>query len=135
LTVLQGDGVYDDDFVRRAYVGHLADIFRATRFGAGEAHGRANLLQLNWLREKGVIRHDAETGRFSADVDALVEGLRSPATELLTLQAKGDYARAGELLERYGTVRPEMQAALDGLDTVPVDIRPHYTVMEKMQGW
>ena len=135
LTVLQGDGAYDADFVRRAYVSHLADIFRATRFGANEAHGRANLLQFNWLWEKGAIRHDAETGRFSADADALVEGFRSLATELLTLQAKGDYARAGELLERYGTVRPEMRAALDRLDGVPVDIRPSYTVLEKMQGW
>ena len=64
-----------------------------------------------------------------------MEGFRSLATELLTLQAKGDYARAGELLERYGTMRPEMQAALDRLGSVPVDIRPSYTVLEKMKNW
>ena len=135
MTVLAEEGVYSDDFVRAAFIGHFADMFRATRFGTSEAHGRANLLQFNWLWERGAITWDEGSGTFSADLDGLVEGNRALATELLTLQARGDYAGVTRLLERYGAVRPEMQAGLDRLGAVPVDIRPEYTVREKMEGW
>jgi hypothetical protein len=40
------------------------------------------------------------------------------------------------MLEKYGTMRPEMQAVIDRLaGSVPVDIRPQYTVLEKLAGW
>lgn len=127
MTVLAADGVYDDDFVRRAYLGHVADMFRATRFGANDAHGRANLVQFNWMMERGAIRHDPATGRFGVDLRQLIDANRDLATRILTIQAQGDYAAAGALLGQYGTIGPEMRAALDRLDAVPVDIRPIYT--------
>lgn len=128
LTVLaETDSVYTQNFVRRAFVGHLADLFRAVRFGASEAHGRSALVQFNYFWDRGAITYDAGTGRFGADVDRLIEANRELATEILTLQAQGSYPAAGALLERYGTMRPEMRAALDRLEgTVPVDIRPQY---------
>jgi hypothetical protein len=135
LTTLQQQGVYDADFVRRAYVGHLADLFRAVRFGTSEAHGKANLLQFNWLREKNVLRYDEQSRRFTADLAALVEANRQLATELLTLQALGSYERAQNLLNRYGQERPELKAALQELGSVPVDIRPQHMVLEKMKAW
>lgn len=136
ITMLAADGMYDDAFVRRAFLGHFADMFRAVRFGAGAAHGMANLIQFNYLWERGAIRYDPETGRFGADVDALIAGNRELATLLLTIQATGDYDKAGEVIARYGTMRPEMRAALDRLaGTVPVDIKPVYTIVEKMKNW
>ncbi|MGH7470774.1 MAG: dipeptidyl-peptidase 3 family protein [Longimicrobiales bacterium] len=135
LTILQQQGVYDAAFVRRAYVGHLADLFRAVRFGTSEAHGKANLLQFNWLREKNVLRYDQRTGRFTAELVALINANRELATELLTLQALGSYERAQTLLSRYGQERPELKAALQKLTQVPVDIRPQHTVVEKMKSW
>ncbi len=135
LTVLAQRGLYDADFVRRAFLGHFADLFRSVRFGANEAHGKSALIQFNYFVEKGAITHDAETGVFTADYDRLVRANRDLARELLTLQAEGSYEKAAALLERYGTMRPEMRAALDRLGDVPVDIRPQYTVLEKMRSW
>ncbi|HEX7049264.1 MAG TPA: hypothetical protein VF188_03545 [Longimicrobiales bacterium] len=135
LTILARKGMYDDDFVRRAFLGHFADLFRSVRFGAGEAHGKAALLQFNYLMEKGAITYDAGTGRFSANYDRLVSANRELAHLLLTVEAEGSYRKAGELLDTYGTVHPEMQAVVDRLDGVPVDIRPDYTVKQKMQSW
>lgn len=135
LSMLQQQGVYDADFVRRAYLGHLADLFRAVRFGTSEAHGKANLLQFNWLREKNALRYDEKSGTFSADLPALVEANRQLAAELLTLQALGSYRRAQDLLARYGQERPELKATLQKLSGVPVDIRPQHTVLEKMKSW
>lgn len=128
MTVLADEGVYDDDFLRRAFLGHVADMFRAARFNANEAHGRANLVQLNWLMERSALRHDPATGRFSVDLPRVIEANRELAARILTIQAEGDYDAAGALLERYGAVAPQIRASLDRLDAVPVDIRPVYTM-------
>src|SRR5690606_26654152 len=117
------------------FLGHFADLFRAVRFGATEAHGKSAIVQFNYFMERGAIRHDEATGTFSADIDALIAANRDLATEILTIQAEGDYARAGALLERYGSMRPEMQQAVARLADVPVDIRPQYAVKEKMRNW
>ena len=41
------------------YVTFLASIFRSIRFGATEAHGRANAAQLSFLEEQGAFTRDA----------------------------------------------------------------------------
>lgn len=136
LTVLAEKGYYDEEFVRQAFLGHIADLFRSVRFGTNSAHGMAGMIQFNYLVEKGAVRYDEANGRYTADYDLLVSANRELAHELLTLQAEGSYERAGEILERYGTMSPEMQGVIDRLaDNVPVDIRPQYTVLEKMVGW
>ena len=133
LTVLEGDGMYDADFVRRAFLSHVADMFRATRFGASEAHGLANLVQFNWMVERGAIRYDAASGHYTVDYPRMVEANRAITTEILNLQARGDYDGAGAFLTRYGTVSAEMQAAIDRLGSVPVDIRPSYPGADRLR--
>jgi hypothetical protein len=145
LTVLRDEGVYTEGFVREAFSGHLADLFRAVRFGASEAHGRANLIQFNWLLEKGALTvaggasgdagEPAGGPRFTADLDRVMTANRELATEVLTIQAIGDYERAAAFVQRYGAIPAEMQAALDRLGDVPVDIRPVFAVRQKMTGW
>jgi len=136
LTVLAERGVYTPDFVRKAYIAHLGDLFRATRFGTSEAHGKANLIQFNYFMEKGSLKFDNTTQRFSADLDALVRHNRELATEILTIQGLGDYERAGRLITQYGTdVRPEMRNAIAQLNRVPVDVKPVHAVFDKMKTW
>jgi hypothetical protein len=134
LTVLRDRGMYSDAFVRAAFVGELPDLFRSIRFGATEAHGQANLIQFNWLWEKGAIAFD-DDGRITADIPAMERAVRSLATELLTLQAEGDYERAGRILEEYGRMRPEIEDAVARLTDVPVDIRPRYEVRRLLPEW
>ncbi|MEJ2502007.1 MAG: peptidase, partial [Gemmatimonadota bacterium] len=134
LTVLRDRGLYDEAFVRAAFVSELPDLFRSIRFGATEAHGRANLIQFNWLWEKGAIAFDDE-GMITADVPTMEAAVRSLATEILLIQAEGDYDRAGALLDQYGAVRPEIEAAVARLRDVPVDIRPRYEVRAFLPEW
>jgi hypothetical protein len=136
LTVLAAKGFYDEEFVRQAFLGHIADLFRSVRFGTNSAHGMAGLIQFNYLVERGAATYDEATGHYDADYDKLVAANRELARELLTLQAEGSYEKAGQMLEQYGTMRPEMQSVIDRLaGNVPVDIRPQYTVLEKLAGW
>jgi len=135
LTMLQQQGLYDAEFVRRAYVGHLGDLFRAVRFGTSEAHGKANLVQFNYFREKGALNYDAATGRFSTDFDALVRANRDLAREILTIQGEGSYQKAADLLRRYGNEPAELKQALAKLSDVPVDIKPQHPVLERISAW
>jgi hypothetical protein len=100
--------------------------FRSMRFGIDEAHGRGTAVQWNWLREKGAIVPAAD-GTFSVDNAKMREGIQSLATELLTLQATGDYARAQRLLSKYGVSNPEIESTIAKLKDIPVDITPVFT--------
>ena len=61
------------------------------------------------------------------------QGRRHALTrEIMTIQAAGDYAKAKELGERLGIVRPPVQAALDKLANVPVDIEPRYVTAAQL---
>jgi hypothetical protein len=53
--------------------------------------------------------------------------------ELMTLQATGDYAATKRLLDRLVVLRPEVQAVLDRLGKVPVDIRPQFLTAVELE--
>lgn len=98
-------------------------FFRSLRFGVDEAHGRGTAVQWNWLRERGAIVPNAD-GTFRVDNAKFRDGIQSLATELLTLQATGDYARAQRLLTKYGVSTPEIESVNKRLTDIPVDITP-----------
>ena len=98
-------------------------MFRSMRFGIEEAHGRGTAVQWNWIREHGGVTPMSD-GRFTVDVDKFREGVQSLATELLTIEATGDFNRANALLEKYGRSTPEMQGVIAKLSDIPVDIWP-----------
>jgi hypothetical protein len=102
-----------------------AGFFRSTRFGVAEAHGLAVVIQTNYLLEKGALEV-TEGERFRPVPEAFLGAFRDLATEILMIQARGDYQGAQRLVERYGTVPPAMQAVLDELTDIPVDIDPVY---------
>jgi hypothetical protein len=135
LRVLTERGAYEPEFLEQVYIGHVADLFRCVRFGAGEAHGKGCLTQFNYLREKGAIGYDEETGRFSADLDRFPDAVADLAGAYLRVEATGDYEGAAALLEEYGGTSEAMRSALDRLEDVPVDVRPSYAVKGWMQGW
>jgi hypothetical protein len=98
-------------------------MFRSLRFGLDEAHGRGTAVQWNWLREKGAITPKAD-GTYTVDFAKYRDGVRTLATELLTIEATGDFARAQRLLDRYGVSNPEIESVTAKLKDIPVDITP-----------
>ena len=104
----------------------LAGLFRSVRFGIAEAHGQANAIQFNWLVEQGAVTRDAASGRFRAAPDRFPAAVEALLARILTVQARGDYAGAKELIARYAVMPPELADALAKLDGIPVDIRPRF---------
>jgi hypothetical protein len=122
LYAIQNDliSAFNEDQLFATYAGLH---FRSLRFGIDEAHGRGTAVQWNWLREQGAIVPSAN-GTYRVDMAKMRDGVRSLATELLTLQATGDYARAQRLLEKYGVSTPEIESTNKRLTDIPVDITP-----------
>src|SRR3954453_16494896 len=108
---------------QQLYATYAGIIFRSLRFGVGEAHGRGTALQWNWLREKGGIV-PSSNGRYKVDFDKFRDGVKSLATELLTIEATGDFNRAETLLNKYGVESAEMKSVNAKLMDIPVDITP-----------
>ena len=108
---------------KELYATYAGLMFRSMRFGIGEAHGRGTAVQWNWLREGGGIVPSGN-GRFRVDFAKFADGVKSLSTELLTIEATGDFDRAQRLLTKYGVVNDEINSVNTRLSDIPVDITP-----------
>jgi len=125
LQYLMDKGFLDKKQERNMYVTFLASTFRTLRFGLNAAHAKGMALQVNHLLDAGAIRIDSQ-GRFSLDVPKAKKAVTALTSQIMTLQAHGDYAGVKRLLDRMSVIRPEVQRVLDQLDKVPVDIAPQF---------
>ena len=103
------------------YATYSGLIFRLMRHGIQGAHGKANAIQWNWLREKGAIV-ESTNGTFKVVMDKMPESIRSLSNELLMIEATGDYQRASKFIGKYGVSNPEIEAVNQKLQDLPVDI-------------
>ena len=108
---------------------YVAGLFRSARFGVHEAHGRGVISQFNYLLDHGALEIDEE-GRFRSVPEVFPGAIRDLLTEMLMLQATGDYEGTAAFLETYGHPRQELLDAIDRLEDVPVDILPIYTTAD-----
>ncbi|PYQ88485.1 MAG: hypothetical protein DMG03_03795 [Acidobacteria bacterium] len=124
-------GVMPKSLEEQLYVTYLASAFRSIRFGVSEAHGKGIAVQLNYLLDQRgfVAKPD---GTFEVNRDRIKEGVAALTRDIMTIQAEGDYAKAKELGERLGVVRPEVQTALAKLAAIPVDIEPRFNTAERL---
>ena len=125
LQYLVDKGQLDKSLERTMYTTFLASAFRSLRFGINEAHGRGQAIQLNYLLDRGAFRVNAD-GTFSVDAAKMREGVTALTREIMTLQAEGSHAKARQMIETLGVLRPPTKAVLDKLTAVPVDIEPRF---------
>jgi hypothetical protein len=62
-------GALPKERLEEYYVSYVADIFRTLRFGTGEAHARAEMMECNYLLEHNALTQDAD-GRYAIDYAA-----------------------------------------------------------------
>jgi Peptidase family M49 len=126
-------GAMPKSLEKSLYTTFLASTFRAIRFGISEAHGKGIAVQLNYLLDQRAFNANRD-GTFSVNSDRVKEGVTALTRDIMTIQAEGDYAKAKDLGDRLGIVRPEVQKALDTLQDVPVDIEPRFTTANQLLG-
>jgi len=114
------------------YVTYLASMFRSIRFGITEAHGRGVALQINYFLDNGGIAVAAD-GTFAVNPERIKRNVIDLTRDLMTMQATGDYAAAKQMLDKLAVVRPQVQAVLDKLTSVPVDIEPRFVTAQLLE--
>jgi hypothetical protein len=124
VQALSEGGNLDDEDVSHNYATFLASLFRSVRFGAADAHGRANIASFNYLAQSGAFTRDDQTGRYSVDVEKFRDGINSLAEKILRLQGDGDYEGVGKFFDDYGKISPTLSQDLAKLKTrgIPVDV-------------
>jgi hypothetical protein len=93
LQWLLDRGVLRRSRLEEYYASDLAGSFRTVWFGTGEAHGRAEMMELNFLTVEGAIVQDG--GRYRVDSTRIGGAIERLAKELLEQEATGDRARRG----------------------------------------
>ena len=107
------------------YGSYVAGIFRTLRFGTGEAHGRAEMMEFNYLVEKGALTQTADA-KYAIDYAAMPAAIAALATQLLTFEAQGDRAGVEAWFAKYDAMPAEMTRALESTAEIPVDITPDF---------
>ncbi len=122
---LADKGELDKTKLMDNYVTFLAGIMRSVRFGATDAHAKANMLRFNFFADHGAFARDPDTGRYRVDFDKMHEAINALGARLLTIQGDGDYAQAKQLTDTMGVVKPALADDLKKLDKagIPIDIR------------
>ncbi len=106
------------------YVTFMTGIFRSVRFGAGSAHGRANMLRFNFFADRGAFTRDSASGKYRVDMAKMGKAMDELAGLILKLQGDGDYAGVAQLATDLGVVRPQLASDLERLAqrNIPVDV-------------
>jgi hypothetical protein len=126
LQWLMDHGALPKDRAEEYYASYLAGIFRTVRYGLAEAHGRAEMMEFNYLVEqKAVMNND---GKYVVDYNRIPAALAQLTKELLTIEATGDRARAENWLKRYDEMPASLAGALESAKGVPVDVDPKFAM-------
>jgi hypothetical protein len=113
------------DRLEEYYASYVAGIFRTLRFGTGEAHGRAEMMEFNYLQENRALSQTG--GRYVIDYARMPAVLAQLAKELLTIEASGDRDRAETWLAKYDKMPAELKTALGRTGDIPVDLQPIFS--------
>jgi hypothetical protein len=122
LKWLVDRGVLKKERLEEYYASYVAGIFRTIRFGTGEAHGRAEMMEFNFLSSQGAIVESG--GRYKVVYAKMPDAIQRLAKELLEQEAAGDRARANAWFTRYGTMPAGLKKAIDSATDVPIDVDP-----------
>jgi len=124
ITRLFEQGEIKEGAVLDHYVTFMAGLLRSVRFGAASAHGKANMIEINFLEQQGAFVRDAATGAYKVDPEKMRKAVEALAAKIIVLQGDGDYDGVARLYSEMGSAGPGLEAALERLSTrqIPVDI-------------
>jgi hypothetical protein len=131
LKLLIDRDVLPKDRLEEYYASYIAGIFRTVRFGTGEAHGRAEMMEFNFLSEERAIVLDG--GRYRIDYAKMPAAIERLAKELLEQEAGGDRSRTEVWFGKYDRMPAALTKALAAAIDVPVDVDPIFSFAEAVK--
>jgi hypothetical protein len=125
-------GALPKEKLEEYYASYVGDLFRTARFGTAEAHGEAEMMEFNYLSERGAIRRNAN-GRYAIDYEKIPGAIADLAKELLEIEAAGDRQHAENWFKKYDQMPEELKASLKPTSDIPVDIDPVFSFSERVK--
>jgi hypothetical protein len=109
--------------IKDYYTTFMAGILRSVRFGAGEAHGKANMLCFNFFNSKGAFERTPE-GTYKVNFEKFESSMNELTNMILVLQGNGDKAAVEKVQKEMALIHPELKSDLDRLSKkgIPVDV-------------
>ncbi len=109
--------------IAQNYITFIAGLLRSVRFGATEAHGRANIMCYNYFLEHGAFSIN-ENGKYVIDVEKAREAARGWAAIIIAMEGEGDAAAAKAYSDKNGNISADLQKVLDQIRdaNIPRDI-------------
>ena len=101
--------------------------------GFAEAHGRAEMMEFNYLVEKGAVDRDPGTGRYAINIERMPATIVSLAKELLQMEATGDRGRVETWFTKYGRMPDDLAKSLAASSDIPVDVDPVFSFPETVR--
>jgi hypothetical protein len=114
------------------YASYVGGIFRTVRFGTAEAHGQAEMMEFNYLSERGAVSRNTSS-KYVIDYDKMPGAIADLAKELLEIEATGDRTRAENWFKKYDTMPEVLKASLQAASDLPVDIDPVFSFPERVK--
>ena len=114
------------------YASYVGGLFRTVRFGVGEAHGQAEMMEFNYLAEREAVKREP-SGKYVIDYGLVPSAVADLAKELLDMEATGDRGRAEDWFKKYDLMPADLKASLQTASSVPVDIDPVFTFKPKVK--
>ena len=115
------------------YASYVGGIFRTVRYGIAEAHGRAEMMEFNYLVERGAIARASKTNRYAINVEHMPAAIASLAKELLEMEAAGDRPRVEAWFAKYGRMPDDLAKSLAASSDIPVDVDPVFSFPEPIR--
>jgi hypothetical protein len=131
LKWLVDHGAMPKQRLEEYYASYVAGIFRTLRFGTGEAHGRAEMMEFSYLAEQHALEYDE--GRYTIDFARIPGALTALAKELLEMEAAGDRSRAEAWFTKYDRMPRELKTALAATSDIPVDVNPVFSFKDDVR--
>lgn len=109
--------------IKDYYTTFMAGILRSVRFGASEAHGKANMLSFNFFNSKGAFERSS-TGIYKVNFEKFEAAMNDLSREILTLQGNGDKAAVEKVQKDMALIHTSLKSDLDRLSKkgIPVDV-------------
>ena len=133
LKWLADQGAITKEQLDEDYISYVAGNFRTIRFGIAEPHGRGEMMEFNYMIERGAVTRDAASGRYAVVLEKMPETLSALARELLQQEATGDRARTAAWFAKYAVLPDHLKQAFTRVSDIPVDIQPKYSFPEEIR--
>lgn len=123
VTKLYEMGEYTNTTLEENYTTFMAGIFRSVRFGAASAHGKANMLEFNYLASEGAFTRNAD-GLYAINFPKMKMAVEKLGGAILVAQGNGDYEFVKQWIATDGVIKDELKADLDKVNSlgIPKDI-------------